>query len=188
MHLLLANNSAAGGAKAGAFESIATTTLNSDTAEVTFSSIAGTYQHLQLRMMGKVSNTGTSDWWRVGIRLNGNNAVYSHTLEGNGASASGNNQNSSFTVALFPNSNSALANINGVAVVDIHDYASTTKAKTGRAFFGFDGNTTLNGRMGLGSILFTSTSAVTSLTVYVPGGTTDLASGSTFALYGIKSL
>lgn len=169
-----------------AFESIATTTLSSSASTVTFSSIPGTYQHLQLRMMGKVSFSSSADWWRVGIQLNSTNAVYSHTLEGNGSTASANNQNSSFTTALLPSSHSSLDNMFGVSIIDIHDYASTTKAKTGRAFFGFDANTALTPRMGLGSILFTSTSAVTSLTVYVPGGTTDLASGSTFALYGIK--
>lgn len=184
---LLGIYSASGAGAAAGFESIATTTLSSSASTVTFNSIPGTYQHLQLRMMGKVTFSSSADWWRVGIQLNSNGAVYSHTLEGNGSSASADAQNSSFTTALFPGSHSSLDNIFGVSIVDIHDYASTTKAKTGRSFYGFDANTALNGRMGISSILFTSTSAVTSLTVYVPGGATDLAAGSTFALYGIKA-
>jgi len=41
------------------FESIATTTLSTNTASVTFSSIPATYTHLQIRATARVVGTGT---------------------------------------------------------------------------------------------------------------------------------
>jgi hypothetical protein len=71
-------------------------------------------------------------------------------------------------------------------MIDIHDYASTTKNKTVRQFTGTDTNSSASGafRLGLGSGLWMSSSAITTVSI-LPGGTAH-AAGTTFALYGIK--
>jgi hypothetical protein len=67
-------------------------------------------------------------------------------------------------------------------IIDIHDYASTTKNKTTRMFGGIDKNG--SGEVSLFSGLWRNTSAITSINIYMSSGnwTTD----STFSLYGIK--
>lgn len=79
--------------------------------------------------------------------------------------------------------NTSTADIFGVTIIDIHDYASTTKNKTIRAFNGIDQNTT-TGYVFLTSGLFQSTDAITSLTFSCQVG--SFVANSTFALYGIK--
>jgi hypothetical protein len=70
-----------------------------------------------------------------------------------------------------------------VAIIDIHDYASTTRNKTVRSFEGSDNNGT--GDVTLVSGLWLNTAAVTSATVSVLGGI-NYAAGTTISLYGIK--
>jgi hypothetical protein len=69
-------------------------------------------------------------------------------------------------------------------ILDVIDYASTTKYKTARLFSGADLNSTSVGNIGLGSGLWQSTSAVNSITVTMVQGTA-INAGSTFALYGM---
>jgi hypothetical protein len=77
------------------------------------------------------------------------------------------------------------ANVYGAVIVDIHDYASTTKNKTVRCFGGYDANG--SGYAAMHSGLWRNTNAVTTLT-FVPGSISggDFNENSTFALYGIK--
>jgi hypothetical protein len=82
--------------------------------------------------------------------------------------------------------NNATSGIFGVSIIDIHDYASTTRNKTFRFLTGNDRNGA--GILALFSGLWMSTSAITSLT-FVPnniGGAQTFISGTTFSLYGIK--
>lgn len=185
MHLLLANNSAAGGGAAGAYESIATQTLGSDTASVTFSSIPSTYQHLQVRCLLRTNQaaTGLAD---MDIQINGDTGFnYSmHLLRGNGSSAltdSTSGQNRIKLENSIPR-NSNTANIFGVAVIDLHDYAVTGKNRVVRAIVGTDLNG--DGAIALGSGSRYNTAAVDSLTFFITGH--SWLAGSTFALYGIK--
>lgn len=162
------------------YESIATASPTSGNV-VTFSSIPSTYKHLQLRIV-YVSTAS------VVIRLQANSdttlANYAiHQLGGDGTSASASGQTSGYpqvvgsmagigTVATYPN----------VGIVDIADYASTTKNKTIRSFNGGDANG--SGTVNLSSALWASTAAISTLDVRSFGGT--FATGSTVALYGIK--
>lgn len=166
-----------------AFESIASATGTGSSGNITFSSIPGTYQHLQIRLIGRDgAGTGTSNF---GIQINsdtGSNYTR-HNLRGNGSSATagGSTSTSSISASLLPLSNQT-ANIMGVSIVDIHDYASTSKYKTVRVFGGVDLNG--SGTVELDSGLWMSTSAITSITL-IPGWTT-WTTNTTIALYGIK--
>ena len=173
----------------GAFESIATSNPVS-TNVVTFSSIPGTYPHLQIRAIVKANYTVTTDPTNVNMTFNGSSAAnYAwHRLFGNGTSATAEGSSATTNIRLSRlalNNNSAQANMFAAAIIDIHDYASTTKAKTVRSFFGTEVNVgeSLRG-VTLHSGLWTSTAAITSISFTLAAN--NYASGTQFALYGIK--
>jgi hypothetical protein len=80
-------------------------------------------------------------------------------------------------------SNSAAANIFGVSIIDIFDYANTNKYKTVRTLTGADRNGA--GLLRMWSSNWRSLSAVTSITLYAQT-TPNISQYSSFALYGIK--
>jgi hypothetical protein len=169
------------------YESIAT--INATGSTATFSSIPSTYKHLQLRTLFQDSwvNSGSSN---LNIIFNGDTtgANYTfHRLYGNGTNTTAQGYTSTGYVQMYSCGASALdVNIFGVGIMDIIDYASTAKYKTVRAFSGVDGNTaSTQWKVALTSGLWLSTSAITSLTI--TPGVTGFSSGTTFALYGIKS-
>jgi len=167
------------------YESIASNTLSVDTTTVTFSSIPGTYQHLQLRIMPR--STFASVAAAIRIRFNSDttsaNYVY-HRLYGDGTSATATATTSAGYIFCHASAGaSATADIFGGNIIDIHDYASSTKNKTVRALAGLDVNGA-GGLINLVSGLWINTNAITSIDITTNG--TSFKSGSTFALYGIK--
>lgn len=178
----------------GAFESIATATGTGSSNTITFSSIPSGYQHLQVRFICKNTDTATDASTPVLIRINtDNSANYTwHRLSGNGATASAGGSsavNTSMTTdrTIALSSATALANMMGVGIIDIHDYASTTRHKTARIFAGMDTNRTTapTGTVVLASGLYVNgTAAVTSLSFVT--GTGNWTTTTQFALYGIK--
>ena len=168
-----------------AYESISTTTITSDTASVTFSSIPQTYKHLQLRMYAKTDRTDLEDVTLV--QFNGDTAAnYSyHNIRGNGAAATSDAAASTSAIYLhFASTGSTgVTNIFGSSVLDILDYADTNKYKTTRSLHGFDTNG--SGRVYLASGNWRSTSAITSIVLDQQFGT-NWKQYSSFALYGIK--
>lgn len=178
--------SGAGGG-AGSYESIATFSLASNTASVTFSSIPSTYASLQLRYSGRSTTTGTGVGDNLYINLNsdtGSNYTYHQILgDGSTASATGGTAQTRLNVQNALPRNSVTSSVFGVGIFDLHDYASTTKNKTSRMFYGTDVNGT-EGKVYLSSGLWISTSAVNSITL-APQSNSFLA-GSVFSLYGIK--
>ena len=167
-------------ANATSYESIATVTASGSTGVVTFSSIPATYQHLQVRFIGR----STSDT-EVKITANSDTgANYArHLVYGDGSTtgASGNASQSNMRIAYTTNALNA-ANVYGANVIDILDYANTNKYKTFRSMTGIDINAA-GGYVQLSSGLWQSTSAITSLTFTITDVYTSLSS---FALYGIK--
>lgn len=169
------------------FESIATATGTGSSDTITFSSIPSTYQHLQLRWIARdVSATAALE--SLLIRYNGvSTTSYAyHYIEANGSSVTAGGIGFSDTSWNLGNSmakGGLASGIMAVGVIDIHDYASTTKLKTSRAFTGGDNNSTA-GKVNLYSSLFNSTSAISSITI-ISGGS-SFATTTQFALYGIK--
>jgi hypothetical protein len=165
------------------YDSIATSTPTSGTS-VTFSSIPSTYKHLQIRILGRTDYASTND--SVTVRFNsdtGSNYSY-HAIQGaaGGVSAAG---VASTTGILLNNGlagSESGSSIFGADIIDIHDYSSTSKNKTVRAFNGRENNTSVS-VIGIRSGAWYSTSAVTSVTLIFNG---NAQSGSVFALYGIK--
>jgi hypothetical protein len=172
-----------------AYESIATSTVGSGgTGTITFSSIPATFKSLQIRMMSQTNRTpAVID--SVLFRFNGDTAsnYWYHTLQADGATVAANNSGTAVTRILpvinGTASSAAGANVFGVGIIDIIDYASTTKYKTLRGFLGSDSNGA--GTMGIGSGMWNNTAAITSITISMVQGTL-FSEYSQFALYGIK--
>lgn len=183
-------DSGGAGGGAGSYESIATATGNGSSNTITFSSIPSTYKHLQIRAIVKDTITAVSIHSDLSMTINGASSGYAfHHLYGNGSTvtADGSASQSSITIAkeFLPTSAAAQTNTMGVLVLDINDYASTTANKTLRCFYGGDNNNSPTGwAVGLSSALYSSTTAISSLTFTSPA--TAWTSTTQFALYGIK--
>lgn len=166
-----------------AFESIASTTLGSDTATVSFSSIPSTYQHLQIRYIARGTRVDTDVRVEMEVNADSSSVYTSHYLWGDGASAAA----AGYTAQTYVDCRSMTgasqtADRFGVSIIDLHDYASTSKFKTFRGTSAWDANG--SGQIFLWSALWRSTSAVSNLLIRPQ--TDSFKAGSTFALYGIK--
>lgn len=168
----------------GAMESIATVTVGSGgSASITFSDIASSFQHLQIRGISKTAGAGDGLWVRLNSDTAGNYAY--HLLYGNGtsaAAAAGTSQTQA-TVANQTYSGTNASTFSGF-VIDILDYASTSKNKTIRGLSGYDLNG--SGEVRVASGLWMSTSAVNAITLRDAGGS-NIQQYSTFGLYGIRA-
>jgi len=176
------------------YESIATTTVGSGgQSTITFSSIPGTYKHLQIRGSGQ-SSRATFGFDDVIIRFNGDTGTnYArHYLGGSGSAAYSGAANTPATYIYTDSiigSSTAGASFFGGFVMDIFDYTSTSKNKTVRTIGGIDLNGTVGGeggRITLNSGLwFATPAAITSITLNTSSGT-NFNQHSSFALYGIR--
>ena len=169
---------------AGAYDSLATITLSANATSIEFAGIPQGYKHLQIRSISRDSSGTISQQY---LRFNGDTATnYSiHTLTGNGASAgtagsAGANQ--PYINCGIKSGSSDLANTFGVAVIDILDYANTTKNKTVRTLSGVDLNG--SGYAWMSSGAWRNTNAITSI-VLIPE-VSNFVQYSSFALYGIN--
>jgi len=175
---------------ASSYESIATATGTGSSATITFSSIPSTYVSLQLRIMGKGTYTGSTGANDVFVTFNGDTgANYTqHRLYGDGSAAGAAGTTGATVTRIQRAINSSAAGLNnmmGVAIADIHDYASTTKYKTMRNFSGVDTNGVASTDINLSSGLWLSTSAINSITLSATGSTA-WATSTVISLYGIK--
>jgi hypothetical protein len=171
------------------FFQIATTTLGSSQSTITFSSIPQDYTHLQLRLSTKTNrlSAGIDD---MRIRLNGDTGS-NYSIHGiydySGLYAFGNASIDYLTVQ-GASSTDTVANVLGVAIVDLLDYANTNKYKTVRVLAGTNNNVTSGTNLGLtafNSGNWRNTAAVTSITL-TPATGTSFVQYSSASLYGIK--
>ena len=150
----------------GSFESIATTTVGSGgTSSIDFTSIPSTYQHLQLRIISRVSNADTGD--NIFLQFNGDTSSnYSwHYMEGDGSTAYASGA-SSQTKILHGRASAANASSSnfGASVIDILDYSiSGQKYKTTKCICGLDRNASGNVRIDSG--VWQNTNAITSIKI-----------------------
>jgi hypothetical protein len=174
-----------GVAAPSSFELISTTTLGSSTASVTFSSIASTYSHLQIRAAARSDRNFGVD--NIGLRFNSDSGsnYNTHFLFNNGSTITSTDLgiNSWIYSARLPDA-AVTASSFGAAIIDVLDYKATTKNKTIRSIFGSSttGSYPWNG---MHSGVWLSTTAITSLTL-LPVTGPNFITGSRFSLYGIK--
>jgi len=166
-------------ANAGSYDSISTVTASG--TSVMFSSIPSTYKHLQVRAAFTMSSGNP-----IKLTLNGDTGTnYAfHYLYGDGTNRTAGGTASNANIQIAAGNGSSASPYSNVYILDIHDYANTSKYKTTRGVFGSNQNSStasLN-NIELDSGLWQSTSAVNSITFT---GFGDTIVGS-FALYGIK--
>jgi hypothetical protein len=156
------------------YTQIASTTLGTAAASVTFSSIAGTYTDLILIVAGK----DVTSYAGAQLQFNGDTGNnYSQTiLYGDGAAAQ------SIRGSNVAQMNIGLASNTGMPnnIFQIMNYANSTTYKTA---LGRGNVTDQTLRIGVG--LWRNTAAITSVTALVAGD--QWATGATFSLYGITA-
>jgi hypothetical protein len=164
------------------YESIATVTVGSGgSSTITFSSIPSTYKHLQVRAI--MRDAGGNGEFKV--ELNSDTTTtnyYRHGIYGDGSSAYAFAQNNNTNISM-PYSGETANAFNG-CVIDILDYASTSKYKTIRTLGGKDVNG--SGQMFLNSNLWNNSAAVSTIALKIIGGS-NFAQYSHFALYGVRA-
>ena len=156
------------------YEPIATTTLGSAQATVTFSSIPSTYTDLIVAINAGQS---TADQY-YGIKFNNDGGSnYSNTqIVGNGTTATS-NRNTNQTIGYIHSTNENT--IKDTVLVHIMNYANTTTNKTTLS----RGNSA-GYRVVASVILWRNTAAIDRIDL---SGGSNFLSGSTFTLYGIKA-
>jgi hypothetical protein len=165
-------------AKTGTYTLIASNTLGSNTATVTFSSILGTYTDLKLVISVKSSSGGPD----VRMRFNSDTGTnYSATyLYGNGTTAGSARDSNLSGIYLDYYGTPDTTNFN-VNKIDIQDYVNSTTYKTIIARADNAGNGTA-ATVGL----WRNTAAITQIDLTLSGGQ-SFTTGSTFRLYGIEA-
>jgi hypothetical protein len=156
------------------YDKIATTTLGSAAADVTFSSVSSIYTDLVLICsMTQATAAG------IGLQYNSDTATnYSVTIvNGTGSSATSSRQsNIDNAIIGYSDSTSVLSTI----IVNIQNYSNTTTNKTAisRSSTNFAASSFVS--------LWRNTAAINSVKIFLPGPV-NISSGSTFTLYGIKA-
>ena len=170
------------------FESIATVTGNGSATTLTFSSIPQTYKSLHIRAIAAYDSGGgaANGSWLLQPNAATGNVYTFHHLQGQNAtlSAVGYATGTYTNGPYFPCLGDGLTNIFAPSIVDIIDYADTSKYKTIMSFQGAERNDT-SSLVKLTSSVWTNTSAISSITIVQNQGAPFLT-GSTFALYGVK--
>jgi len=166
------------------YEPIATTTLGSDTATVSFSSISGSYTDL-VAVVGNISATvGNTMYCRVGNSSVDTGSNYSYTeIFGNGSGASSTRASNTSNGLLCGDTTVGMPTGTSYAtlIFNIQNYSNTTTYKT--AISRYSSPSTV---VQATAALWRSTSAINVIEFRIaPSG--SFKSGSTFTLYGIKS-
>jgi hypothetical protein len=181
--------SAAGAGEVGAtYELISSTILGSSQASVIFdvSSFASTYKHLQIRLVARSDETGSSNLRDLRIQVNADTGTNysSHRLRGDGSgvfSDASTSQNAIFGGAMFPRPSNPTTEY-GAAIIDVLDVYSTTKNTTFRVLGG--AKPTGEDQILLSSGAWLNTNALTEIKLFANAG--NLATGSRASIYGIR--
>lgn len=175
---------AGGGAAAAAgYTLIQSSFISTSTASITFSSIPTTFRHLQIRGVARNSDAAFQrDFW---MQMNGaTTSVYSkHQLQGVQTSVGTNNPSGSNTridlVGIIANSDTS--DTFTPFIIDIFDYAQTTKTKTIKLFGGRTGGTSQEVIQLSG--MWNSTDAINSILLDFDSG--NFMANSRVSLYGL---
>jgi hypothetical protein len=159
------------------YVALATQTVGSATASITFSSISGAYTDLVI-VYSATTSSGAND---VNIRFNSDtNSNYSTTaLWGNGTST-GSSRQTSVTSAYVDYYGTPGTSAEAINIINIQNYSNATTYKTFLARASRAGSGT-DATVGL----WRSTAAINSVTLLLTSNTISV--GSTFSLYGIAA-
>jgi hypothetical protein len=173
----------------GSYDALATYTVPSGgISQIEFAGIptGGQYTHLQIRAISRTTRAtaGADDTYIYFNNDTTNANYYSHQLYGTGASAGAGASAEPSNGGIVSQGNNGTANVFGVGIVDVLDFANINKYKVCRSLGGVDSNST-NGFIELTSVLWKNTSAINSIILKSTGGA-NFMQYSQFALYGVK--
>jgi hypothetical protein len=155
---------------------IATQTLTTTAASVTFSSISGSYTDLVLVFSAKITTGSPTSR----LQFNGDTSTsYSATMLYVDTSSIGGVRVSNESSA----NTGALSDGFGITTINLNNYSNTTTYKT--AFSRYNSLGASYKEIGSKLNLWRNTSAITSIVVFPASST--FTSGSTFTLYGIAA-
>lgn len=157
------------------YEPIATTTLGSDSASITFSSITGTYTDLILIDNARTATGGGDSELQLQFNSDTGSNYSTTYLYGDGSSAASSRASNQSSIWISRANETA-----GLGITHIQNYSNSTTYKTVLS----RGNSTSYVFAWVG--LWRSTNAITSMVIKRSGGL-NLKAGSTFTLYGIKA-
>jgi hypothetical protein len=164
------------------YEPIATQTLGSAAASVTFSSISGSYTDLVLIENGGNSTAGQAFIFQVGNGSIDTGSNYSYTILNGTGSAATSYRYSSQTSGIFAWSGPPTS-IGDIGIAQFMNYSNTTTYKTVLVRYSSASGT--NAGTDAMVSLWRSTSAINTIKVSSISG--NILAGSTFTLYGIKA-
>lgn len=171
----------------GNYFSIATVTVPSGgAANITFAGIPSGYKHLQIRGIHRSDLSSSGNNIGMYMRFNGDTGsnYYWHELAGSGSGSGMSYGQSDTGINASPHGPRAgdTSSAFNADIIDVLDYASTSKTKVSRALAGDDLNG--SGWIHLASGLWNNTAAITSITLFLESS--NFAQYSQLALYGVK--
>jgi hypothetical protein len=180
------NQQGRAGGPVNGYDSLATVIVPSGgLASITFAGIFSSYQHLQVRFLARTARANQEDNIQLRFNSDSGNNYAAHVLYGDGATASAFSDGTSisFNTRSVVAAASSTSGVFGAGIIDILNYANTSKNKTVRSVNGYDNNGA--GQVRLSSGLWINTAAITSITI-LSANAANLSEFSSFALYGVK--
>lgn len=171
------------------YESIASVVDTSGSGGVlTFNSIPSTYQHLEIRLLGKGDNTSYSSVY-VTARFNADSSslyncqrIYGNPAATNVLAMYNGTYTDQFICGILAASGGGINSANNSStIIRIMDYLNTSKFKTVNSYGGFNRNSGSDATVDVSTGLWRSTSAITRIDLYGPFKNYTVA-----GLYGIK--
>lgn len=159
------------------YTSIATTTLSTNTATVTFNSFSG---YTDLILIANVKNPGAGAGF-IQIRFNSDSGSNYSWTQLQGDTSTANSSRASNQTYLKPGIVGNSSQNFTTNIIQIMNYSNTTINKTILSKIAWEEAVVT--RIGL----WKSTSAITSITLTVDAGSAEYITGSTFTLYGITA-
>lgn len=164
---------------------IASQTLGSSAASVTFSSIPSTYKDLVLKVSAR--HTSPATFSTINVTFNGNTSnIYSLTMfRGNGSTVDSQNSSNTNPLAIGTGINAAASTANTFNNLEIYIPSYTaSQNKPVSSVAVAETNDTL-AYIRADAHLFRSTSAIS--TILIDANSFNFVSGSTFQLYGLAN-
>lgn len=164
------------------------TVSGTSTFTVTFSSIPSVYQDLKLIGSARTSFNNLSE--ALGLYFNGDNSsgLYSNTsIVTADTIYPGRNTNVNQSTFCQVISNTAQTGNFNVVRTDFFNYSNTSVNKSAISKHAADYNNSGSGAVGMYSLLWRNTNAITSISIQSGNGAYFIA-GTTFTLYGIRSV
>lgn len=169
---------------------IASTTLSASTSSVTLSSISNAYNDLVLNVSARTDRTGSTQD-ELAMRFNSDSSsIYSDTwfgTNGNSGTAALVGKNNGWNYARLGIANSAGTTANTFSNMEIYipNYTTTSNKQFSRKTVS-ETNASTGAWMECGAGLYANATAISSINIY-SANSTNLVSGSSFYLYGIKN-